>query len=134
MRLLLVGMMLLGATPAMATDQFDLVCTGRNRSAPLASWRPIEKHYRIDLAKMQWCQDRCQGVDPIAKVEADKITFRYEPRKFEADGLVVETADRRVGTWVDYVSSPGLNGLYWESEGVCSPAPFTPFPKVATKF
>lgn len=63
------------STPAMAADQFDLICQGRAKYGASASWQKFENRYRVDLAAKRWCRDNCERVMPLADVNEARITF-----------------------------------------------------------
>lgn len=134
MRILIIAVALVATPVSAASEQFDLQCRGQNRASPAGVWRPVEKHYRVDLAAKRWCQDRCAAVADIAVIERDKIIFRDQPRKFDTDGMVIESVDRISGAWKDNIVGAEPNGLYWESTGTCEAGPFSGFPEVKTKF
>lgn len=111
------------AAPALAADQFDLICT--------SSYHDATFHYRVDLTANQWCVTQDQGrrltdigstcpTYPIASVSSDTILFSSYP---------IQLAARDSGKW-----AYGATGSGVEYRGTCAPAPFSGFPKLETKF
>ena len=122
MKGIIVATLLGLAAPAMAADQFDLHCVGKNLG------KAISKDYRVDLSAQKWCQGECSALDPIAEIRPEKIVFRYKAKSFATDSLIIEEVDRTTGAWKD------RTGVWWDSEGSCEPRPFSGFPTITTKF
>lgn len=122
MRLLVLLSLAIVGTPAFASDQFDLICTGF-----VTGGQETTRHYRVDLAANKWCAGDPCAARPIEQVLPDVIWFeRHEPT-YGGDLKIAHYVDRTTGKW------------YWrlgpmEIEGTCSPAPFSGFPALVTKF
>ncbi|APR51986.1 hypothetical protein CA223_06845 [Sphingomonas koreensis] len=108
------------STPAMAADQFDLVCTAKK----------VTERYRVDLARGEWCADKCERVVPISKVTTTTITLLSKEKQFASDYTVLKQVDRTTGEWTDVSFGGGFEGV--NRKGRCEAASFSGFP--ATKF
>jgi hypothetical protein len=107
--------------PAMAADQFDLVCTSARSEA----------RYRLDLERAEWCEGSCDRVLPIKSVTAGLITFyddQPSPPHFERK---YKTVNRISGEWRWYFGDRSITAAM-DVRGVCRPSDFSGFPK--TKF
>jgi hypothetical protein len=113
------------ATPAVAADQFDLVCTGKQRILPSRKWEPYQVRYRVDLARMIYCRFDCKATESIASADAARITFQL-PASDRPATYVSHYVDRSDGHWQYYLAGDS------ETEGKCEPAPFSGLP--AQKF
>lgn len=116
MRALVLALTLV-ATPAAAADQFDLVCTGDDEP-----W-----HYRVDLAKGEWCAGKCETVFRLASVTSGTIVLRSEKPEFRGGDAVENSINRASGEWYYYRSLPKI-GFSKTVKGKCELAPFTPMP------
>jgi hypothetical protein len=113
MRLLAIALGLL-ATPAIAADQFNLVCKSDQ----------VMTTYRVDLAAREWCWDGCKfGTWRIHDVTSTQIIFKDVRSAGEA---VSNFVDRTTGRSHRY--NHGRFGSY-SSDGICEVAPFSGFPK-----
>lgn len=124
MRAVILALGLL-STPAMASDQFDLICKGRQRILPSNHWRPYEVRYRVDLAQMIYCRFDCKSTESVAAADAARITFQV-PASASRSAYIVHYVDRADGHWKYYVGGDS------DAEGACEPKPFSGFP--AAKF
>lgn len=112
------------SAPAVAADQFDLICTSKYHDATF--------HYRVDLAADLWCatsetkdifgkrasNDRCAPVI-FSGVGSDVLLFNsYAP---------FHQVDRVTGEWYYKDGGEGYRGS-------CERAPFSGFPELGTKF
>lgn len=105
-------------SPAVAADQFDLVC-----SAPKASAR-----YRIDLARGEYCADECGAVLKIASVTAGDLTLADDKPAIRNGIERFERISRSTGKWYSYSFSPQLDRTPSVRRGECTLATFTGFP------
>ena len=121
----LVG--LLAAAPAMAEDQFDLVCKGRQRISAIGRWSVYENRYRIDLAAKSFCYFSCKGTEAIAHVEAGRIDFQKSDKNEPGNVTLIHYVDRSDGKLV-YLFSGG-SGTFQEVEARCEVAAFSGFPQ-----
>jgi len=118
----------LAAAPAMAANQFDLVCKGQQKLARDGAPQPVEAHYRVDLAAGSWCRDQCVGVDKIAAAGPDRIAFKAHPKAGDQDEEIDESFERTSGKWIDLYAGPYPPGEFASTEGKCEVAAFSGFP------
>lgn len=121
MRKLAIIVVLGIAEPALAADQFDLVCT-----AP-----KTEMRYRIDLARGEWCAGECKRVMKIAEVTSGMLTLHREEPQLPERRRAYTTIDRATGEWRWYYTDASTISAQ-DVNGTCEPAPFSGFP--AAKF
>lgn len=120
----ILGIALLGlATPAMAADQFDLVCNGGD----------VSFHYRVDLAKGEWCFGSCETVFKIPEVTSGTLTLMDKEPSGPRGDTIKNRINRATGEWYFYRSQPSI-GFYKTVEGKCELAPFSGMTDVPTKF
>lgn len=126
MRLIALALLLIGS-PAFAADQFDLVCTGKQRLRLTGDWKPVTVRYRVDLAAKVYCTFECASLSSIHSADAARITFQASDEAASpASGYVDHYVDRTDGTWKNYVSTG--RDLIVDDEGRCEPAQFSGFP------
>ena len=119
------------ASPAFAADQFDLVCTGKERVRVDGGWKPVTVRYRVDLSKKVFCAFECRSLQSISAVDAARITFQASDEAAAPDsGFVEHYVDRTTGAWKNYANTG--RDLLVDDEGKCEAAPFSGFP--AAKF
>jgi len=131
MKALILILGLLG-TPALAADQFDLVCKGQERYSVVGRWKPASYRYRIDLQSLRWCSGTCDGTSKIEDVSDGVITLSDKKREPFNSSTETHWIGRRKGD-LHYAYSSGP-GLYEEREAQCEPAEFTGFPEPVRKF
>lgn len=119
MRSLILSLALI-STPAMAAEQFDLICTAKKETV----------RYRIDLAAGEWCADSCRSVLKIASVTEGTITLLSRERQAPSDVQVLKKIERSTGEWTDISVGGGYDPVF--IKGRCEAAPFSGFP--AKKF
>ncbi|WP_278983275.1 hypothetical protein [Sphingobium yanoikuyae] len=119
-----VLMLALVSTPAMAADQFDLICQGRARYGAPASWQKFENRYRVDLAAKRWCRDNCERVMPLADVSEARITFTSIHNNASI-GDVDHFVERSSGRLVEIMASRYSPTTV---EAQCEAAPFSGLP------
>lgn len=103
--------------------QFDLICVSRYHDATF--------HYRVDLDAGRYCVTQDEGkrltsigdkcFQDILQEGSNAISFGIDPMQY---------VNRETGEW----SFKPLGRRYTMYRGTCSPAPFSGFPKVETKF
>lgn len=133
---------LVGAEQGNATNAFNLVCEGSERSIDMIDGeqtRPWKQTFRIDLAKQRYCSAEC--AEPIAIAEVTPLRIRLSDSD-DDDGVLRTTSsttiNRQDGSYSGYfrisrgrdVRSTSLTSWH----GHCDKAPFTGFPAVSTKF
>jgi len=111
------------STPAIAADQFDLICTAKKESV----------RYRIDLAAGEYCAGNCEIVQKIAGVTSGTLTLQDKQRQFPDDDRIWNTINRATGEWYRSESIPSIS-LYETTEGRCEPATFSGIAPAKTKF
>ena len=102
-------------------DRFDLVCTAHRTN----------EHYRIDLAKGEWCYGPCGFVQKIKSVTSGLIVLLENDADNAEKGRYYNRINRASGEWEWYNSNPGSYSAM-DIRGTCAPAPFSGFP--AAKF
>lgn len=111
------------ATPALAAEQFDLLCRGDDEP-----W-----HYRIDLAKSEWCADKCKTVHKIASITSGTIVLQSKEPQFKGGDRVINSINRATGEWYFHRSLPGV-GFNKAVTGTCELRDFSGFPSAKAKF
>lgn len=129
-RWLLIGVVV--ASPALAAEQFDLVCRGQVRWAPAGKLQPVERRYRVDLTAGTWCLDACTATEQLASVGQAEIVFKQADRTLPPGAYFEHTVNRTTGAWKNTYIQRGAFSTYWDYSGTCEPAPFSGMP--ATKF
>lgn len=117
--LAIVGLM---ATPAVAAEQFDLIC-----KAPRAAER-----YRIDLARGEWCFGDCNLVQKLAEVTSGTIFLRKQEPTSANGPKSINSVNRSSGAWHRYSFNPRYDRAPAVMDGACTPTEFSGFP--ASKF
>ena len=120
MRALALALCLI-ATPAMAAEQFDLVCTAKKTS----------ERYRVDLARGEWCFGECDFVQKVASVTSGLIVLSEHRPAFDGDKIAANRINRVSGEWEWYNFDTKLM-VSMDHKGKCEPAPFSGMP--AAKF
>jgi hypothetical protein len=111
------------ALAAGTPQQFDLVCSGRLRDGD-----PITVRYIVDLAGNRWCKQNGCTIKPLAEVNNTQIVFVDVSAAFPGDpSRSLDYVDRTNGNWSFFTS-------FWMGDGTCTPAPFSGFPTMETKF
>lgn len=124
MRIAILVLGLLAATPAVAADQFDLVCVAKKDS----------EHYRINLQTGEWCFGSCKRVMKIKEVTEGTITLFDDKPTDAVRTTAYNRIDRRTGQWEWYNYSPDLSIVAMHITGTCEPAPFSGFELESRKF
>ncbi len=120
------------SVPAVAADQFDLVCKGRERYSVSGKWHPKEYRYRIDLAAQRWCAGSCDGTRIIDRVSDGVLSLLDKPQVPFSGYTESLWINRRSGE-LRYLSNSRL-GSYEEQEATCEPTAFSGFPEPVRKF
>jgi hypothetical protein len=136
----------LAAGATQPNQQFDLVCTGAVKSGDEHAFKPADAHFTIDLAKQKWCLDAlpgtsaqsCAAIHDIADIQPTKIWFEKESEAEQEQHLMHWSAvDRQTGEYTSIHQFDLPDGMGRQTvalEAHCEPAPFSGFPKIATKF
>lgn len=121
--------LVLSHAPAMAAEQYDLVCQGGRITQRDGAAEAYTTRVRIDLATNKWCQDACKQVSDITEVSADKIVLvddlTYNTRTDFSNNIAI---DRKTGALRQLSSQDRPTTLYLKVEASCTEQPFTPFP------
>lgn len=117
------------STPAMAADQFDLICLGKithDKDAP-KDWA---NRYSIDLTAKRWCRtDMCPNtLDDIYNITTDQIVLNNLTLSDESS--TYQEVNRNTGMFMSRVRVKNL--ISATVQAACERAEFTPFP--ARKF
>lgn len=123
---MIVCVMLL-ASPALASDQFDLLCEGTVQSRVNGPQEPITQRFSFDLASNRFCKtttfrgevfnERCENVLNIAEVTSDRITLLKD-----VPGTIYYI-DRQSGDLTHIMRS-----AYKSEHGHCELADYRPLP------
>jgi len=108
----------LAATPAVAADQFDLVCTAKNNVV----------HYRVDLGRSEWCQGDCSVIRKLASVTTGMLVLADEKPVNPNQYRESITINRNDGSWFSMGYFPRSTRMPVEDKGSCEPASFSGFP------
>jgi hypothetical protein len=115
------------STPALAADQFDLICTGQAKDTMTSRETPIARHYHLDLTTGQYCYNECT-VRQLNEVNSSQIVFEETQAQFPRDhNASLDYVSRTTGRWEFFTS-------YWNGSGRCEVAPFTSFPVPPRQF
>lgn len=119
-----LGALAMPAIAAPAGDQFDLVCKAKRDG----------QRYRIDLAKNEWCADKCGTVRKIASVTSGTLVLADQKPAIRGEMTNTIIINRVTGAWHTYFYWPKAGGLPSTTDGSCEPAPFSGFSSAPTKF
>lgn len=138
---LCLGLALVNAPAAAATDQFDLICEGTTKATgrsgtDIQSWK---RRYSIDLAQSKYCEAACRGIFDIVKVNPGSIVIHDEV--FDdalGRGFMYVYINRETGefigdsetTYQDRKTPPTV--MEWR--GTCEVQPFSGLDRLPTKF
>jgi hypothetical protein len=129
MRVASIALALCASAPAFAaSDQFDLVCTGKVTIRWNLETRARISRYHVDLAAKQWCVDDCPAIKGFAEVSPTILVFDEAKAAFRGDPSErLDFVKRDTGYWA-------FSDSTWQGEGSCEPAPFSGFPTIQSKF
>ncbi|MFN3858150.1 MAG: hypothetical protein ACK4RV_10390 [Caulobacter sp.] len=114
------------AAPALAADQFDLLCTGTVKWRATGAAEPWSSRYRVDLAAKIWCQGECTETRPLVSADNSRIVFVERDAPGQRRDLEWHRVSRTTGKLTHYVSS---GSLYMDVEANCEPAAFSGMPR-----
>lgn len=117
------ALLLFIAAPAVAADQFDLICTSPTDKKPT--------RYRVDLAVGEWCEASCSATQKIAEVTSTSLTLKDEKQLRRGQMASRHWVNRVTGEWqyrFQWLGSPSF------TTGHCEPAPFSGFGAEKVKF
>lgn len=117
MRALALALSLI-ATPAIAAEQFDLVCTGDKDTM----------RYRIDLAAGEYCFNDCGRVMKIAEVTSGMLTLHRDKPTLTEPATAYATINRSTGEWRWYSYDPRYSHIM-DIQGKCEMAPYSGMPR-----
>lgn len=135
---LVAAIALLFASPSLAADQFDLLCTGQLKQGVSSKASPHSQTYRIDLTGNRWCVGACTETRPIYSATSSMLTLMEGADSSKsADGsALTHNIDRTTGALFDFQYRPPLFASslpsWWEFRATCEPRPFSGMP--AAKF
>jgi len=129
MRFAIAFFMLLAGSPAIAADQFDLLCKGDKWTVQGGSGEIHNFRARIDLAAQKWCEGDCKTVQSIASVAADKLVLTDEGTlNSRMETSLVVTVDRKENVFHSLHVQVRPTDAYAEIWARCTTEAFTPFP------
>jgi hypothetical protein len=117
MRMLLLAIGVLAATPAIAADQFDLVCTADKTKV----------RYRVDLGTQMYCEARCSRIAKIFDTTPSMIVFERHERAFAGGKDILDQVNRTTGTWTKFFDSGSGANTHISLTGQCRRALFSGF-------
>ena len=132
MRGLVIVAAMLAAPAAAASDQFDLICAGQYKDHLMAKPAPVERRFRVDLARGEWCSGPCGSVSAFASVTTGTLIMAKAERRLPSDTEKIVRVDRSTGEWYEFEDVRRPYRLVAWSKGTCQRAPFTGLP--APKF
>jgi len=94
MRRLWFAIGVLAATPAIAANQFDLICTANKTKV----------HYRVDLDTGLYCEASCFNTYKISDITPSMIVFERHERAFLGDKEYLQQV-RTNGAWIKFFDS-----------------------------
>ena len=103
------------ATPAMAADEFDLICSGS-----MATVR-----YRVDLTKGEACSGACERTWKMGAATSSELYVIDRRPEYRGDLEEQMVVNRATGKWAYFMS---MNGKPDSGAGQCELAPFSGFP------
>jgi len=123
LNVLLLAALVSGTAQAQQAQQFDLICQSKYHDATF--------HYRVDLVAGKYCVTQDQGkrltsigdqcFQDVLEAGSNAISFGVDP---------IQYVNRETGEW----AFRPLGDRYVMYRGTCTPAPFSGFPEVKTKF
>lgn len=120
MRAWWLAVAVLVGSPAIAADQFDLVCSSQKYNV----------RYRVDMARNEWCQGDCTAISKIAEASSGTLVLENREPAFRGDIESTVRINRVTGQWSRYYSAgPGASSY---TKGSCEAAAFSGLP--APKF
>lgn len=105
------------STPALAAEQFDLLCKGDRET----------RQYRIDLTSGEYCFDKCVRIMKIAEVTAGMITLYNDKPTVREPATSYNTINRLTGEWRWYNYDPRYSTIQ-DVQGTCERKPFSGMP------
>jgi hypothetical protein len=128
------------AFAAVAGSTFNLICSGtitENSMFVTDKVEPYSVTYRVDLDTKQWCDGECKALHPIHEVQPAFLILEAPrdvdtPSRYE---MFRSEISRETGKHTMLsTSGRGASILILKWQGQCDHAPFSEFPKPATKF
>lgn len=135
MKLVILGVLLASASPSSPPQQFDLICTGEWR---FSASEPYERHdfrLRVDLEAGRYCESECKVTRPIAEVQPNVIIFTAQTDQEKIAGKIVShSIDRSTGQFTYFTAYRNSFRDFIDQKAICTPAAFSGFPQLETKF
>lgn len=116
MRRLWFAIGVLAAPPAIAANQFDLICTANKTKV----------HYRVDLDTPLYCEADCSDPYKISDITPSMIVFERHERAFARDKEILEQV-RTNGAWIKFFDSGSGTKTSTSLTGQCRREPFSGF-------
>ena len=110
---------LVSAAPALAADQYDLVCKGteqRKTGVPASPWKET---FRIDLTQKRWCRGACTSAGPISSITPDEITILDTRKPGTGPADAVLSFSRTSGKVREYVEAGWSGSSFDIANGTC---------------
>lgn len=126
---LIVPFLLLAGSPAVAADQFDLVCEGWKWTRMGGTAQEYDFRVRVDLAARKWCDGDCRAVSAIQSIADDKLVLLDDGTLNSRMEVAREaTFDRKANKYHYRLLQNRPTDDYLEYQANCKTADFTPFP------
>ncbi len=121
----------LAGSPAVATtsDQFDLICKGKEQKrtgVPATAW---SERFRIDLDARRWCRGSCTTGAQIAHFTDDHILIYDSRAATGGPGDVELNISRTTGKVTETIAMGWSGSGASIAEGTCERAYFSGFPE-----
>lgn len=132
MIIVVAGLGLAAAAPAMAANQFDLKCSGTQElktGAAKTAWRET---FRFDLDAKRWCRGACKTAAAIDSVTADEITVMDSRVLIGGPPETTLSVSRTTGQAREYIDSGWAGGSFDIAKGTCTKDLYSGMP--GTKF
>jgi hypothetical protein len=119
---LLVMMAAASGAAAATPRQFDLDCSGSQKTAATGAEAAWSKRLSLDLDAKLWCEAGCASGNPIGRMDPDKVWLRGDPGAASRDPTApMMYVDRMSGELT------ARDGAGQSFDATCHLAPFTRF-------
>lgn len=110
---------MLSAAPAIAADQYDLVCKGTEQKKTGVAATPWKETFRIDLATKRWCRGACTSAGPISSITPDEIVIMDTRRPGTGPADAALWFSRTSGKVREYVEAGWSGSSFDIANGTC---------------